>query len=160
MEADNYNNDLTFDEKVMMGIVGAAENFKRTQATIFKKFGLSFPQYNILRVLDASKGGKNKISAVGKIMLTPGANMTGLAKRLEQQGCILRKSDPNDERVTQLVITQKGKDLLKQIENKKDVVIDQVLEGLSKKTKKEYLEITRHIIKTTTRLQKNAAHSK
>lgn len=34
--------------------------------------------------------GQNKISVVGKIMLVPGANMAGLAKRFEQKGFILR----------------------------------------------------------------------
>ena len=154
MGETNYDNDLTFDEKVMMGIVRAAENFKRSQSTIFKKYGLSFPQYNILRVLEASKGGQNKISVVGKIMLTPGANMTGLAKRLEQNEFIIRKSDLKDERVTMLAITKNGQQTLKQIEKDKDKAIDQILEGLTIETKENYLEITKQIIKATTQLQK------
>jgi hypothetical protein len=35
----NYQNDLTFDEKVMMAIVRAAESFKRTHSSIFKQHG-------------------------------------------------------------------------------------------------------------------------
>ena len=50
-----YKNDLTFDERVMMSIVRAAENFKRTHSAVFKRYGLSFPQYNILRVLESSE---------------------------------------------------------------------------------------------------------
>jgi DNA-binding MarR family transcriptional regulator len=42
-------------------------------------------------------------------MLVPEANMTGLAKRLERDGFLIRKSDSNDERVTILEITPKGK---------------------------------------------------
>lgn len=153
MDKKNYNNDLTFHERVMMGIVRAAENFKRTQSIIFKQYELSFPQYNILRVLEASKNGQNKISVVGKIMLTPGANMTGLAKRMEKNGFLERKPDPNDERVTMLAITQKGRAMLSEIEKKKDEVIDQILEGIPLETKKSYLETTKTIIRSTTRLQ-------
>jgi DNA-binding MarR family transcriptional regulator len=154
MDKKNYNNDLTFHESVMMGIVRAAENFKRTQSIIFKRYGLSFPQYNILRVLEASKNGQNKISVVGKIMLTPGANMTGLAKRLEKNGFLERKTDPSDERVTMLAITQKGRTMLSEIENEKNKVIDQILEDITIQTKESYLETTKKIIKATTRLQK------
>jgi DNA-binding MarR family transcriptional regulator len=154
MTEENYKNDLTFDERVMMGIVRAAENFKRTHSIIFKQYGLSFPQYNILRVLDASRNGQNKISAVGKIMLTPGANMTGLAKRLEKNGFLKRKPDPTDERVTLLAITPKGRTTLKKIESLKDETTERILEGLTQPAKQTYLQVTKQIITATTRLQK------
>ena len=157
MEKINYKNDLTFDEKVMMAIIRAAEIFKRTHSAIFKKYGLSFPQYNILRVLEASDMGQNKISAVGKIMLVPGANMTGLAKRLEQNGFILRKSDPNNERVTMLAITKKAQDTLKLIENEKNQAIDVILLDLTPTEKKAFLQTTKKIIKATSAVQKIAS---
>ena len=154
MGKTNYQNDLTFDEKVMMAIVRAAENFKRTHSTIFKKYGLSFPQYNILRVLESSDLGQNNISSVGKIMLVPGANMTGLAKRLERQEFILRKPDPNDERVTLLAITDKGKTTLKLIEEEKDQAIDLILKDFSEPDKNDLLEKIKILIKATTALNK------
>ncbi len=157
MEKISYKNDLTFDEKVMMAIIRAAENFKRTHSAIFKKYGLSFPQYNILRVLEASDMGRNKISAVGKIMLVPGANMTGLAKRLEQNGFILRKSDLNDERVTMLAITKKGQETLKLIENEKNQAIEVILLDLTPMEKEAFLQTTKKIIKATGTVQKIAS---
>jgi hypothetical protein len=54
-----YVSDLSANEKVLMAIVRAAENFKRTHAAVFRKHGLSFPQYNVLRVLDASRKEQN-----------------------------------------------------------------------------------------------------
>ncbi len=150
-----YKNDLTFDERVMMAIVRAAENFKRTHSTIFKDYGLSFPQYNILRVLEASEMGQNKISVVGNIMLVPSANMTGLAKRMEQSGFLVRESDPKDERVKLLCISEKGRKILKGIEKKKDKSIDILLKDLSHDQKAELLKTIKKIIKATTDLQKD-----
>lgn len=152
----NYRSDLTTDEKVLMAIVRTAENFKRVHSSIFRNYGLSFPQYNTLRVLGASEAGQNKISTVGKIMLVPGANMTGLAKRMERDGFILRKSDPNDERVTLLEITQKGRNTLKKIEKEKNAAVDIILKGLTKKDRLDLLDKIKHIIKTTGHLDKNA----
>ena len=94
MEKTNYRSEQSLDENIMMAVVRAAEIFKRMFSAIFRKYNLSFPQYNILRVLDASKDGQSRITDVSRIMLVPGANMTGLAKRLEKNGFITRKSDP------------------------------------------------------------------
>jgi DNA-binding MarR family transcriptional regulator len=142
-----YVSDLSANEKVLIAIVRAAEDFKRTHAAIFRKYGLSFPQYNVLRVLDASHDGWNRISDIGRIMLVPGANMTGIAKRLERDGFLVRKSDPSDERVTILAITSRGKRTLKNIKNEKDRSIERLLSGLSKKDKVELLDRVKHLIK-------------
>ncbi len=147
MKSAKYVSDLSIGEKVLMAIVRAAETVKRAHSAIFRDYGLSFPQYNVLRVLDASGNGQNKISDVGRIMLVPGANMTGIAKRLEKKGFIMRKADPEDERVTILEITPKGKKTLKTIEKEKDRCLEILLKGISKKEKDQILSYTRRLIK-------------
>lgn len=142
-----YVSDLSANEKVLMAIVRAAENFKRTHTAVFRKYGLSFPQYNVLRVLDASRNGRNKISDISRIMLVPGANMTGIAKRLERDGFLLRKPDPRDERVTILEITAKGKRTLKSIKNEKDRILEKLLSSFSQKNKLDLLDSVKHLIK-------------
>jgi len=142
-----YQNDLNLDEKVMMAIVRLAEFFKKNSANIFKNYGLTFPQYNVLRVLDSSENRQNTISNVGKIMLVSGANMTGIAKRLEKNGFLLRKSDPNDERITLLEITPKGREQLKNISSEKDANIARYLEHFSDEQKKEVLTLLRSVIR-------------
>lgn len=142
-----YVSDLSANEKVVMAIVRAAENFKRTHTAIFRKFGLSFPQYNVLRVLDASRNGRNKISGVSRIMLVPGANMTGIAKRLERDGFLIRRPDSRDERVTILQITPKGRKTLKNIKKEKDQSIERLLDGFSQKDKATLLEKAKQLIK-------------
>jgi DNA-binding MarR family transcriptional regulator len=142
-----YKSDLSVNEKVLMGIVRAAETFKRNHSAVFRNYGLSFPQYNVLRVLEASSNGRNKMGAISRIMLVPGANITGIAKRLEKDGFIIKKSDPADERVTILEITPKGKRTLKNIENEKDEWLEWMLLNLSQKQKLELLDTVRRILK-------------
>ena len=144
-----YKNDLNLDEKVMMAVVRLAEFFKKNSANIFKNYGLTFPQYNVLRVLDSSENRQNTISNVGKIMLVSGANMTGIAKRLEKNGFLLRKSDPRDERITLLKITPKGREQLKNISSEKDANIARYLEHFSDEQKKEVLTLLRSVIQET-----------
>ena len=147
MAQSTYKSNLSTDERVLMGVVRAAEIFKRAHSGIFRVYGLSFPQYNVLRVLEASKKGHNKISDVSRIMLVPGANMTGIAKRLEKSGFIKRKSDPRDERVTILEITSKAKKTLKMIESEKDKWLESQFKGLSKGEKLQLLGMVKRLIK-------------
>jgi DNA-binding MarR family transcriptional regulator len=147
MNTQRYVSDLNIDEKVLMAMVRAAELFKRKHAAIFRNYGLSFPQYNVLRVLDASRMGRNKLSEVSRIMLVPGANMTGLIKRLEKNGFIIRKSDPKDERVKMLEITRKGKKTLRDIEPEKDRSTEIMLKGFSKHDIKSLLDNLKKLIK-------------
>lgn len=132
-----------------MSVVRAAEIFKRAHSSVFRNYGLSFPQYNVLRVLEASADGQNKISEVGRIMLVPGANMTGIAKRMEKAGFILRKSDPSDERVTMLEITPKGRKILKSIEEEKDEWLEVLLKGFSKRERLQLLSVVKRLMKNT-----------
>jgi MarR family 2-MHQ and catechol resistance regulon transcriptional repressor len=142
-----YESDLSINEKVLMGIVRAAEIFKRNHSAVFRNYGLSFPQYNVLRVLEASKNSQNKMSDISRIMLVPDANITGIAKRLEKEGFIIKKSDPADERVTILEISPKGKRTLKNIENEKDEWLDLMLKNLSEIEKLELLDKVKRILK-------------
>jgi len=149
MSSSKYQSDLSIDEKVLMGVIRTAESFKRVFSAIFKKYDLSFPQYNILRVLDASTNGQSRITEVSRIMLVPGANMTGLAKRLERRGFILRKSDAKDERVTLLEITPKGKATLKKIEKDRDQGLEKILQGISVKEKQTLVDQVRRLIRNS-----------
>ena len=147
MEIPNYRSDLSTDEKTLIAIVRAAEGFKRAASAIFRNYDLSFPQYNILRVLNATKNGQSRITEVSRIMLVPGANMTSTAKRLEKNGYILRKSDKNDERVTLLEITPKGKKTLDAIEKEQDLLLKNILQDFSQREKEDLLAKVKKLIK-------------
>ena len=150
-----YTSDLSTDEKVLMAVIRAAEHFKRVHSGVFRNFGLSFPQYNVLRVLDASKKGQNKISDVSRIMLVPGANITGIAKRLEKDGFIKKKSIPEDDRVTLLEITAKGKKTLQKIEEEKNQRLELMMKNLAKKEKAALLDMVKRILKNGMLLKKS-----
>ena len=82
-------------------------------------------------------------------MLVPGANMTGIAKRLEKGGFIARISDPSDERVTVLKITPKGKSTLAKIEQERDQHMHAMLKGFSAEDKRELLNKVRRLTKNS-----------
>ena len=147
MAKGSYRSDPSMDEKVLMAIVRVGEYFKRESSAIFRNYGLTFSQYNVLRALYASENEQNSISTVSKIMLVSGANMTGIAKRLEKNGFVIRKRDPQDERITLLEITPKGIQTLKNIQEPKDEFIDKILSDFTDEDRRLFLSKTGQILK-------------
>ncbi len=142
-----YKSDLNADEKVMIAIVRAAELFKKESGAIFKNYGLTFAQYNVLRILDATPNGKNTITNVSRIMLVSGANMTGVAKRLEKSGFLIRRGDANDERITLLEITPKGRQSLRNICEEKDENLEKYMSNFSADEKEGMLSRLKQILR-------------
>ena len=144
-----YKSDMSIDERVMMAIVRIAERFKKNSSAIFKNWGLTFSQYNVLRVLDASENGQNTMRNVNRIMLVSSANMTGIAKRLEKNGFIIRTSDPNDDRQKRLQITPEGTQVLKDISDHKERSLRRYLKKYSDEEKATLLNTLREILRDT-----------
>ena len=144
-----YKSDMSIDERVMMAIVRVAEGFKKNSAALVKNWGLTFPQYNLLRVLDASENGQNSMKNVNRIMLVSSANMTGIAKRLEKNGFIIRTSDPNDDRSKRLQITPAGTQVLNAISDHKERNIKTYLKTFSAEEKTALLDTLREVLKQT-----------
>ena len=143
----SYKSDMSIDEKVLMAVVRVAESFKRDASALFREHGLTFSQYNVLRVLDASLDGENTMRDTSKIMLASGANMSGIAKRLEKGKFIIRKGDPNDDRLKRLQITEKGKQTLDDISEAKERRIKTYLKDYSDKEKSVLLDMLREMRK-------------
>jgi DNA-binding MarR family transcriptional regulator len=110
---------FTLDEKVAIALIRATEIYKKESSSILREHGLSFAQYDVLRVLQFSQDGKTTLTDMSKRRLVSGANMTGVAKRLEKQGLIVRRNSPADERVKLIEITRKGWQVLENISKRK-----------------------------------------
>ncbi|WP_300463267.1 MarR family transcriptional regulator [Desulfobacula sp.] len=143
-----YKSNANTDEKVMMSIVRTAELFKKKMGAIFKNYGLTFSQYNVLRILDTSTNGMNTITNVSRLMLVSGANMTGVAKRMEKNGFLIRRSDAKDERITLLEITPKGRETLKNIHKGKEDHLKEFMISASLNRKEQMLAELKQISKS------------
>ena len=70
-------------------------------------------------------------------MLVTGANVTGLAKRMERCGFIERKNDVKDERLTMLHITPLGLKTLNAIQEIQERHVSEYLQAYSPEQKEE-----------------------
>jgi DNA-binding MarR family transcriptional regulator len=146
MSNGRYKSDMSIDQRVMMALIRVVERYKKEASAVFQKYELTFPQYNVLRVLEASKDGQNTIKDVKRIMLTSSANMTGITQRLEKFGFITRKNAPEDDRLKYLEITEKGRFLLKSISEKREPLEQKYLRSFSNEKKSEILSSLREML--------------
>lgn len=119
---------LSSDEKVMIALVRVAEFFKRRSSCIFNYHGLSFSQYNVLRLLETAPAGRLSITEISRRLLVSTPNMSGIAKRLEKSEFATRGSDEHDERKTILEITPKGKKVVSDIRSDQEINVRDFLD--------------------------------
>ena len=141
-----YTSNMDIGEKLLIATVRVSESYKKDSSAIFRNYDLTFSQYTVLRVLEGSENGQNTMGNVSKIMLVTGANITPIAKRLEKNGFLIKRSAPNDDRLTILEITPKGRQAIKNIENEKNALVNKYLNGCPNTLKKDLLANLRNIL--------------
>ncbi|MBI4963162.1 MAG: MarR family transcriptional regulator [Desulfomonile tiedjei] len=154
MLKDKTKRDMALDERVMIFIVMASEMFKKKSSSIFKQYGLTFSHYNVLKYLVACEGGLDTVGNVSRRMLVTGANVTGLAKRMEKAGLIERKNDAKDERLTMLQITPMALKCLDAIREIQEQHVAQYLQTCSQEQKGEVLSVLKNIVRKGKQLGK------
>ncbi|CAG9620564.1 MarR family winged helix-turn-helix transcriptional regulator [Sutcliffiella rhizosphaerae] len=108
-----------------------------------QSFELNPTEFAVLELL-YHKGDQPLQQIGGKILLASGS-ITYVVDKLEGKGLLARKACPKDRRVTYAHITDKGKELLKEIFPKHEEHIHTLLGGLSQEEKKEAIELIKKL---------------
>lgn len=80
---------------------------------LYKKFGITRQQYNVLRILKGKGNDAATCGEVKKVMLDKNPDLSRLGDRLVAKGLILREVNEHNRREVELSITEKGQNLLK-----------------------------------------------
>lgn len=70
---------------------------------------LTFARYEVLMLLTLSRTGELPLGVVGSRLQVHPASVTGLVKRLERDGLVGRRTDPDDGRARRVSITDLGR---------------------------------------------------
>jgi MarR family transcriptional regulator, 2-MHQ and catechol-resistance regulon repressor len=81
-------------------------------------YGLTEPQYNVLRILYQAGNEPLTVQQVQSGMVQPGSNVTRIVDKLLAKGLVNRTECPTNRRKMDLSLTDKGKDLLKKLDQK------------------------------------------
>ena len=87
---------------------------------ILRPYNLTVSQYNVLRILRGQKGRAATINLIIDRMLDRMSNASRIVDRLENKGLVIRRRCENDRRAVDVLITEKGLDLLSVLDKKMD----------------------------------------
>ncbi|NTV47449.1 MAG: winged helix-turn-helix transcriptional regulator [Chlorobiales bacterium] len=96
---------------------------KQFEAAI-KSSGITSQQYNILRILRGQHPTPCTVLLLRERMLDKQSDASRLVQRLLAKGLVKSSDCPNDRRRTNVLITEKGLTLLKELDNKTERVIN------------------------------------
>ena len=124
--------------KAIINIIYTNNWLQSLQVEIFKPFDLTLQQYNVLRILRGQYPEPITVIAIIERMLDKMSNASRLVDKLLAKSLVIRKLCPNDRRAVDVVITEKGLNILAEIDKLQEKWEDQ-LHGL---TQNEALELS------------------
>jgi DNA-binding MarR family transcriptional regulator len=101
--------------KTIVELKKTADILEEIHNRFFNRYQISSTKFNLLVVLYNGPEEGLMLSEIGESMLVTRANITGLIDRLEKQGYVIRKRDPDDRRKIMALITQEGKKFIEKI---------------------------------------------
>lgn len=117
----------------VLNIIYTASWLLSRQNELFKEYGITQPQYNILRILRGQHPKPATINMLIDRMLDKSSNASRIVERLRKKGLIDRRECEEDRRAVDVFITKQGLKLLRQIDHDSDRLLD----GISNLTEKE-----------------------
>lgn len=114
------------------------ENFNE----ILKPYDISGEQYNVLRILRGQKGNPANMCMIQERMLAKTSNTTRLVDKLLLKELVTRKVCPENRRKIEVLITQKGLDVLKELDPK----VTQHEESFSKNLNVEEINLLNQLL--------------
>lgn len=114
---------------------------------IQKEYGVSIPQILCLNYLENSENFQASHKDITKFLNLNSSTATGIIYRLEKKGYLARLPKGKDKRLTYIVLTGKGKDLLDSIPSLLHDKISDKLDTLQEDKRKQIIETLDLIIK-------------
>ena len=102
-------------EKLIVNLIYTNSWLSEQQHNTFKPFGITAPQYNVLRILRGQYPEPCTVNTIIDRMLDRMSNASRIVDRLESKGLVERKVCKTDRRAKDVVITEHGLELLSEV---------------------------------------------
>jgi len=103
------------EQEAVLNVLRTADQLQIRFARLFRKFGLTPQQYNVLRIL-RGEGRPLPILEIAARMITVVPGITGLIDRLEAANLVERKRCDEDRRVIYVAIAPQALEILARID--------------------------------------------
>lgn len=103
-------------QRAMLNILFTASWIDRTMSHKMRRYKLTNPQYNILRILNGSHPNGLSVLDIKARMLDKSSNVSRLVEKLKTPGLVERIVSESDKRMVIVSITQSGLEMVQNME--------------------------------------------
>lgn len=111
MDSD-YREAMKLSNQLCFPLYAAARGVTNLYTPILRPLGLTYTQYLVFLVLWERDGVT--VGEIGEKLMLDNGTLSPLLKKLQEAGYIERRRSADDERVVQITLTEKGRDLQEQ----------------------------------------------
>jgi DNA-binding MarR family transcriptional regulator len=120
-------------QKLIVNIIYTSNWLRLMHMKSLKPFGISPEQYNVLRILRGQSPSCASNQMIMERMLDKSSNCSRIIDKLKDKKLVDRKENKDDRRQVDIVITEKGLDMLKEIDAKEFIGQDKIMKNISAK---------------------------
>lgn len=117
IQQKEFKNPFT---KAVVNLLYTHSYLVTAQNGLLKPHDLSPEQYNVLRILRGQNGVPTTVSSIQDRMLNKMSNASRLVEKLKTKDLVKREECPSDRRQVDILITEKGLQLLEILEKQVD----------------------------------------
>ncbi|HRB71012.1 MULTISPECIES: MarR family winged helix-turn-helix transcriptional regulator [unclassified Flavobacterium] len=111
---------LSLGKRTVLNILYTQNLVSEKFAEVLKPYELSSEQYNVLRILRGQKAKPTNMCVIQERMLAKTSNTTRLVDKLLLKDLVTREVCPDNRRKMEVTITDKGLELLEELDPKVD----------------------------------------
>lgn len=128
--------------KALLSIYYTATRLRKRAAEFLRPFGLTDVQFNLLMLLQhqSTPGDGMSQAQISDMMLVNRADITSLIDRMERTGLVVRTPAPSDRRCNIIKLTDRGKQILAQIEPLYTKEVKRIMAGLNDKEQAKMMQ--------------------
>ena len=125
-------------KKIVLNIMVTQNVIAEKFNEVLKPYDLSGEQYNVLRILRGQKGNPANMCVIQERMIAKNSNTTRLIDKLLLKNLVTREVCPENRRKIEVLITEKGLELLEELDPK---VLENEKTFATNLTKTELIEL-------------------
>lgn len=103
-------------QKAGINLMFTVREMEHRHFQLLKKFGITPPQFNILRILRGQHPKATTVNDLIDRMIDKASNASRIVEKLRVKGFVERRTCENDRRAVDVCITDKGLELLNRID--------------------------------------------
>lgn len=130
----------SLEQEAMLNLLRASDQFQNRFGRLFREYGLTSSQYNILRIL-RGEGKPMPSLEIADRMIQVVPAITGLIDRLQEAGMVTRRRCETDRRVVYVDLTDQARTLLTELDEPVLELHRNLLGHLSRTELKELVQL-------------------